>query len=83
MVPKEQLEKIPTLQVDPTVIGCFRYGPEEPPVFFGHYWLTGQPAPIAGNLACLDYSAGKGGQLVAYHWREGDRALCKERFITA
>ena len=37
-------------------IGNHGYGRNEPPVFFGHYWLTGRPAPIASNLACLNYS---------------------------
>ena len=84
MVPEDQLEKIPTLPVDPALIGHYRYGSEGPPVFFGHYWLTGKPEPIADNLACLDYSAGKGGQLVAYEWRDGDVGkLRKEHFITA
>jgi len=84
MVPDDQVEKIPTLPVDPPSIQAYRYGPHEPPVFFGHYWLTGEPAPIAENLACLDYSAGKGGQLVAYEWREGDGGeLRKARFLTA
>jgi hypothetical protein len=36
------------------------------PVFFGHYWLTGQPTLQAPNAICLDYSAGKDGPLLAY-----------------
>jgi Calcineurin-like phosphoesterase len=40
----------------------------EPPVIFGHYWLPRDwpPAPIMLNVICVDYSAGKGGPLVAY-----------------
>ena len=42
------------------------YGPNEKPLFFGHYWMSGIPSPIAPNLACLDYSAVKYGRLAAY-----------------
>src|SRR5690554_2228480 len=42
------------------------YDSHQPPVFVGHYWLSGKPAPVARNVACLDYSAVKFGRLVAY-----------------
>lgn len=42
------------------------YGTHLPPLFVGHYWLRGEPAPLGPNLACLDYSAVSGGRLVAY-----------------
>lgn len=42
------------------------YHSHEPILFVGHYWLTGKPAPITPNIACLDYSAVKFGRLVAY-----------------
>jgi len=34
------------------------YGPDEPPVFCGHYWLPPDRAraPLAPNIACLDFS---------------------------
>lgn len=35
-------------------------------VFFGHYWLKGQPSIYRDNICCLDYSIAKGGHLVAY-----------------
>lgn len=38
------------------------------PVFFGHYWMQGAPVLQAEQMACVDYSAGKGGPLVAYRW---------------
>jgi len=41
---------------------------QDRPVFFGHYWMTGTPAPLTRSAACVDYSAGKGGPLVAYQW---------------
>ena len=38
------------------------------PVFFGHYWLTGTPQLQSPSAACVDFSAGKGGPLVAYRF---------------
>ena len=52
------------------------------PVFVGHYWLTGTPAPQTPLVACLDYSAGKDGPLVAYRW-DGERTLDAGRFVAA
>ena len=43
-----------------------RYAEDEPMLFVGHYWRSGRPAPIRGNLACLDYSAVLYGKLAAY-----------------
>jgi hypothetical protein len=58
------------------------YAENEPPVFFGHYWLPVdmRPAPLRPNLACLDYSAAKDGSLVAYRW-DGERELSPEKFV--
>jgi len=56
------------------------YAPESKPVFFGHYWLPphSPKQPLAPNIACLDFSAGLEGPLVAYRW-DGERELdaCK------
>ena len=57
------------------------YGPSEPPVFVGHYWQTGEPKPLAANVACLDYSVGKHGSLAAYRW-DGEQELSTEKFVT-
>jgi hypothetical protein len=38
---------------------------EEVPVFFGHYWLKGNPVEEHPKAICLDYSVAKGGKLVA------------------
>lgn len=57
------------------------YPIEDPPIFFGHYWMTGEPEPQAPNVACLDYSVAKGGALCAYRWdREG--LLRATNFVT-
>jgi hypothetical protein len=50
------------------------------PVFFGHYSLDARPAPMSATLACVDYSAGEGGNLVAYRW-EGERELRKTHYL--
>ncbi|WP_131668377.1 metallophosphoesterase [Psychrobacter pygoscelis] len=36
------------------------------PVFIGHYWLTGKPAPLSKQVVCTDYSAAGSGYLTAY-----------------
>ena len=82
MVPEEVRSNLPSTFVEDADLDRFGYPASEPPVFIGHYWLTGKPVPIRTNVACLDYSAGKGGKLVAYHWREGDQGpLRQERFV--
>ena len=55
------------------------YGKDEPPCFVGHYWLNGEPAPLADNIACLDYSVAKHGKLVAYRW-DGEQVLEQSKF---
>lgn len=58
----------------------FLYGPDEPILFVGHYWCSGQPGPLKSNLACLDYSAVKGGKLVAYRLDQ-ERRLDPAHFV--
>jgi hypothetical protein len=50
------------------------------PVFFGHYWFTGTPDRLAPRVACVDYSAGRGGSLVAYRW-DGESELRSAHFV--
>jgi hypothetical protein len=50
------------------------------PVFFGHYWLKGEPSTLTDRAACVDYSAGKEGPLVAYRW-DGEQQLSDNKFI--
>ena len=57
-----------------------KYAIDKPPCFIGHYWLTGDPKPVAQNVACLDYSVVKAtGKLVAYRW-DGESSLCASKF---
>ena len=55
----------------PAEIGFEPYPADAKPVFFGHYWMTGEIVLQAPNTLCLDYSAGKEGPLVAYTFEEG------------
>ena len=52
----------------------------EVPTFFGHYWMAGRPQVLADTVACVDYSAGKGGPLVAYRW-DGESVLRDAHFV--
>jgi hypothetical protein len=41
------------------------------PVVYGHYWRQDTPVHLddwTDYTACVDFSAGKGGTLVAYRW---------------
>ena len=58
-------------KVDPDLLRAIPdYRPDATPVFFRRYWLpaTEAKAPRAPNIACLDFSAGLEGDLVAYRW---------------
>jgi len=50
------------------------YSDKDKNVFFGHYWLQGEPSLYRENICCLDYSVAKGGVLVAYRLT-GERNL--------
>ena len=65
IVPDSEVEKIPHDLVDKTHLTSFD---SEKPVFVGHYWLRGEPAPLTEHIACLDYSVagGEGGKLCGY-----------------
>ncbi len=79
MGPEEARLGIPDDEVEGDYL--LEYGDESPPLFFGHYWLSGRPQPLAANIACLDYSIAKpGGALVAYRWG-GEQRLIREHFV--
>jgi hypothetical protein len=53
------------------------------PVLFGHYWRNWAPAPVTDwtpKAACVDFSAGRGGPLVAYHW-DGEDTLSDDKYV--
>ena len=66
----------------PVPQGIPRYDASDKPCFIGHYWLSGDPEPLAPNVACLDYSVAKNGKLVAYRW-SGEAVLEKDNFAFA
>lgn len=59
--------------------GIPKYDASDKPCFIGHYWLSGDPEPLAANIACLDYSVAKNGKLVAYRW-SGESRLTRSNF---
>lgn len=70
-----------TLRDVPLPPGLLRMG-DEKPTFFGHYWMSGAPQLLSPHRACVDYSAGKGGPLVAYRW-QGEAQLNPQHFVAA
>ncbi len=74
--PYPGLPAVPVLDAD-----GFRYR-DDVPVFFGHYWFTGRPAPAADRAVCVDYSAVRPGYpLVAYRW-DGEERPAVDRFVS-
>ena len=57
------------------------YTSHEKPLFIGHYWLQGEPALVAANIACLDYSAVNNGKLVAYCFDTRSPILDPKHFV--
>jgi hypothetical protein len=70
-------EKLPTSAIPAAEI-LIEYCDNAPPVFFGHYWFTGQPHIISPNIVCLDYSAARSGQLVAYRFNPSESYLLSD-----
>jgi hypothetical protein len=63
----EAIADLPEQPIDITTLkNKDYYGVDSKTVFFGHYWLKGQPSIYRDNICCLDYSIAKGGHLVAY-----------------
>jgi hypothetical protein len=59
------------------------YAKDQPPVFIGHYWMPADTVkePLAPNVACLDFSAAKGGDMTAFRW-DGESTLLAEKFVS-
>ena len=55
--------------------------PGDKPVFFGHYWMSGQPVIERPTMACTDWSAVKGGRLAAYRW-SGETELSDDNWVS-
>ena len=77
----EPIDTLPELPIEDAELSSKDYYEDkEKPVFFGHYWLDGEPFLFKKNICCLDYSVAKGGKLVAYR-HNGDSNLDKDCFI--
>ncbi|CAN5436171.1 metallophosphoesterase [soil metagenome] len=62
-------ENLPDIPLDMTLIpNADYYIPDSKPVFFGHYWLNGNPFIYKKNVCCLDYSVAQNGYLAAYRF---------------
>lgn len=51
-----------------------------PMTFFGHYWLTGEPRPVAERHVCVDFSIAKEGVLAAYRF-DGEAKANSSKFV--
>lgn len=77
----EPIEHLPEEPIEISKSKSFDYYEDKvKPVFFGHYWLRGQPSLYKNNICCLDYSVAKDGQLVAYR-HNGEKILDDKNFI--
>lgn len=81
VVPADQLKYISKRSI-PKKLTFKRYPTYEPPVFFGHYWMTDKPKLLnkAKNAVCLDYSVARNGILCSYQWTKGDDTLSHNKF---
>lgn len=78
----EQFDFLPEINIDLKKLNSTDfYSSDEKTVFFGHYWLKGEPAPFRDNIFCLDYSVAKGGKLVAYRFGD-ENSVIKDGFIS-
>ena len=61
------LDNLPDTPIETTDLSSpDYYKSDDKFVFFGHYWLKGEPTICKKNVCCLDYSVAKEGKLVAY-----------------
>lgn len=79
MVPGSQIEKIPHDPIEAHILPGYD---GKKPVFVGHYWMKGEPAPLTDHVACLDYSVAgeRGGKLCAYRF-DSNPKIDPNRFV--
>ena len=53
---------------------------DDVPVFFGHFWRVWPKIELTPTTACVDYSAVRGGPLVAYRW-SGESTLTPDHLV--
>lgn len=77
----EPLDDLPENPIDVDHLTNYDFYIEDTkPVFFGHYWLKGNPTLHRSNICCLDYSVAKNGCLVAYRF-DGEEKLDNARLV--
>ena len=72
--------EIPDVPIDVTA----RFSEPDRPTFIGHYWFEPDETlqPASRRVVCVDYSAGRGGPLVAYRF-DGEAELSADKFVAA
>ncbi|MEE2972888.1 MAG: metallophosphoesterase [Planctomycetota bacterium] len=76
-------DRFPSVEIPPDAIPAdfVPYGPDERPIFVGHYWMRGGvPRRLAPNVACLDWSVARDGPLAAYRF-DGEPEIEEKRFV--
>ena len=77
----EPLDNLPEQPIELSALKSLDfYRDDDKKVFFGHYWLKGEPSLYKENICCLDYSIAKGGKLVAYRLN-GEKNLDSKNLI--
>lgn len=77
----EPIENLPEVPVQVVRSNGFDfYQEDQKPVFFGHYWLKGNPSVFKKNICCLDYSVAKNGVLAAYRFH-GENILDNKNYL--
>lgn len=81
---KLSVEPLEILTDDPIDVDVLKdadyYKTDQKPVFFGHYWLQGNPTIYRENICCIDYSVAKKGKLAAYRF-DGEQILDNNKLI--
>lgn len=77
----EPFERLTEEQFDTSLLPNQNYyKADEKPVFFGHYWLKGDPLLYRDNVCCLDYSVAHKGYLVGYRF-DGEEKLDGKKLV--
>ena len=77
----EPIDNLPEIPIESSILQSNDYyQSNDKKVFFGHYWLKGEPSLYKENICCLDYSVAKNGKLVAYRL-DNDNKLDEKNFI--
>lgn len=77
----EPLDYLPDTPIEPeTLKTADFYNDKMKPVFFGHYWLKGEPILYEANICCLDYSVARQGYLLAYRF-DGEKKLDNKKIV--